>query len=183
MDVRTIGCVEFNSIAMGMHAADEMIKAAQVQLVMARTTCPGRYIAVVTGDTGSVKSSVEVGREIGGEMVVDWFTIPSVHWDVIPALTGTTITPHIDALGIIETCSSASGIVAADAAAKAADVSLLEIRTASGLAGKSFVLMTGDVGAVKAAVDAGVKGVGEGGPVHSHVVIPSPSEEFKASLL
>lgn len=43
--------------------------------------------------------------------------------------------------------------------------------------------MTGDVGSVKAAVEAGVIGVGEAGPVLSHVVIPSPSAALKAQLL
>ncbi len=182
MDLRTIGCVELNSIAVGMHAADEMLKAASVELVMARPTCPGRYIVVVTGDTGAVQSSVQVGCEIGADMVVDSFTIPSVHKDVIPALSGTSSLVKVDALGVIETCTAASCILAADAAAKAGQVHLIEIRMASGLAGKAFVVMTGDVGSVQASVDAGVHGVGDGGPVLSHVVIPSPSEAIKAQL-
>lgn len=183
MRLSTIGCVELNSVALGMHTADEMVKAAEVELVMARPTCPGRYLIIVSGDTGAVKSSVEVGCEIGADMVVDWFTIPSVHMDVIPALNGTALTVSVDALGVIETCTTASCILAADAAAKAGQVHLLEIRTAAGLAGKAFVVMTGDVSSVQASVDAGVAGVGDAGPVHSHVVIPSPSEEFKAQLL
>lgn len=176
MRLSTIGCIELNSIAVGIHAADEMIKAAEVQLVMARPTCPGRYIAIVTGDTSAVTSSVEVGRAIGGDMVVDWFTIPSVHYQVIPALSGTSIVTPVDSLGVIEICTTASCILAADAAAKAGLVDLLEIRMAAGLGGKAFVLMTGDVSSVQASVDAGVAGVGDGGPVLSHVVIPSPSK-------
>lgn len=183
MNLRTIGCIELNSIAVGMHTADEMVKASSVSLVMARTTCPGRYLVVVTGDVGSVKSSVEAGRRIAEDMCVDFFIIPSVHEDVIPALTGTGPVARINALGVIETMTTASCILAADAAAKAGSVYLLEIRSAAGLAGKSFVTMTGDVASVEAAVSAGVAGVGEAGPVLSHVVIPSPSEEFKQTLI
>lgn len=183
MKLRTIGCVELNSIAMGMHTADEMVKSAEVELVLARPTCPGRYLAVVTGDTGAVTSAVETGRAIGGPMLVDWFIIPSVHPDVIPALSGSGITGEINALGVIETCTTASCILAADAAAKAAHVALMEIRFAAGLAGKAFVVMTGDVSSVQASVQAGIAGVGEAGPVLSHVVIPSPSEGLKAKLL
>ncbi len=182
MSLRTIGCVELNSIAMGMHTADEMVKAAEVDLIVARPTCPGRYLVMVAGDTGSVKSSVETGREIGGEMIIDWFLLPNVHAAVIPALNGTTPMASIDALGVIETCTTASCILAADAAAKAGQVDLLEIRFAAGLAGKSFVTMTGDVGSVKSSVSAGVEGVGDAGPVLSHVVIPSPSDDLKAKL-
>ncbi len=179
----TIGCVELNSVAMGMHTADEMVKAAGVKLVLARPTCPGRYLILVTGDTGAVTSSVEAGRAVGGEMVVDGFIIPNVHQDVIPALSSTGLSPRIDALGVIETCTTASCILAADAAAKAGQVHLLEIRFAAGLAGKAFVTMTGDVASVRSSVDAGVAGVGEAGPVLAHVVIPSPDAGLKAQLL
>ena len=181
--VRAIGCIELNSIAMGMHTADEMAKAALVDLVMARPTCPGRYLIVVAGDTGAVQSSVDTGRAVGGEMVVDSFVLANVHADVFPALSGTGLRGAVNALGVIETSTTASCILAADAAAKAAQVELLEIRFAAGLGGKAFVVMTGDVGSVKAAVEAGVAGVGESGPVLSHIVIPSPSAEFKAQLL
>ena len=183
MNLRTIGCIELNSIGMGMLAADEMVKAAEVSLVVARTTCPGRYLVIITGDVGAVKSSVEVGCQIGGDMVVDWFVIPSVHADIVPALHGGGLGANLQAIGIIETSTSASCINAADAAAKAASVELLDIRFASGLAGKAFLLLTGDVGSVKAAVEAGVAHVQEVAPVLSHIVIPSPSEEFKAQLL
>ena len=183
MNLRTIGCVELNSVAMGMHTADEMVKAAEVELVVARPTCPGRYLVMVAGDTGSVKSSVETGRNIGGSMLIDWFILPSVHPDVVPALNGVAPGMEIDALGVIETCTTASCIIAADAAAKAGRVSLLEIRFAAGLAGKAFVVMTGDVGSVQASVEAGVSGVGESGPVLSHVVIPSPCDGLKAKIL
>lgn len=185
MKLRTIGCVELNSISTGLHVADEMLKASETNLVIARPTCPGRYLVVVTGDTGAVTSSVDHGRAIGREMVVDWFILPSVHEDVIPAMNGTSLTPRINALGCIETCTTAACVLAADAAAKAGDVDLIELRFAAGLGGKAFVTMTGQVSAVESAVRAGVSVVGEAGngPVLSHVVIPSPSEEFKKALL
>lgn len=183
MTLRTIGCVELNSIGMGMQTADEMVKAAEVGLVLARPTCPGRYLVLVTGDTGAVTSSVERGRAMGGDMVVDWFVIPNVHESVIPAMNGTGLGVPINALGIIETCTTASCILAADAAAKAGNVHLLDLRFAAGLGGKAFVLMTGEVSSVQSSVAAGVAGVGDGGPVLSQVVIPSPSDELKAQLL
>lgn len=185
MKLRTIGCVELNSISTGMHVADEMSKAAEVQLVLARPTCPGRYLVIVTGDTGAVKSSVEHGRAIGVDMVVDWFVIPNVHESVIPAMNGTILVPRVNALGCIEVCTTAGCILAADAAAKAGQVELMELRFAAGLGGKAFVTMTGEVSSVQASVDAGVAAVAgnAAGPVLSHIVIPSPSEDFKAHLL
>lgn len=183
MKLRTIGCVELSSIGMGMQTADEMVKAANVELVMARPTCPGRYLVIITGDTGAVTSSVQTGLALGADLVVDSFIIPNVHEDVIPAMNGTAIHGRINALGVIETYTAASCVLAADAAAKAGDVGLLELRLSAGLGGKAFVVMTGEVSAVQSSVDAGVANVTEGGPVVSKIVIPSPSEDLKKQLL
>ncbi len=182
MKLKTIACLELNSIALGMYAADEMVKAASVELVFARTTCPGRYLILISGDTGAVQASLQSGIKAGADMVIDSFVIPSVHEEVIPALFGVCDFSKMRALGIIETCTSAAGVLAADAAAKAANIELLEVRFAAGLAGKAFVVLTGEVSAVQAGVDAAVKGIGQSGPILSHVVIPSPSEELKAQI-
>ena len=182
MIYKAIGLVELNSVAKGIHAADEMTKSANVELLMARPACPGRYLIMVSGDTGAVNSAVDRGREIAEELLVDWFVIPSLHPDVFPALNGTAPHRGIDALGVIETYSTASCISAADAAAKAGDVALLEVRFATGLAGKSFVSMTGDVGSVQASVKAGVSAIQDTGLVLSQVVIPSPGPEIKKFL-
>lgn len=183
MKLRTIGCVELSSIGMGIQTADEMVKAAEVELVMARTTCPGRYLVIVTGDTGAVTNSVQRGLAMAGELTVDSFIIPNVHESVIPAMNGTAEHEHINALGIIETYSAASCVLAADAAAKAGEVHLLEVRLCAGLGGKAFVIMTGEVSAVQSSVDAGAANVTEGGPVVSKIVIPSPCEDLKRQLL
>jgi len=86
-------------------------------------------------------------------------------------------------LGIIECFSVASLIVAADTAAKAAGVELIEVRTAMGIGGKSFVTMTGDVSSVKAAVEAGVATLSEKGMLVEMAIIPSPHPHLKSSLL
>ena len=42
---KAIGMVEFNSIARGIYAADQMVKISEVEIVTASSTCPGKYIA------------------------------------------------------------------------------------------------------------------------------------------
>jgi len=87
------------------------------------------------------------------------------------------------ALGIVETFSASSIIEVADAAAKAANVTLFRIHLAMAIGGKGFVLMTGDVASVQAAVDAGAKVAGAEGMLVSKVVIPAPRPElFRESL-
>ena len=103
-----VGMVEFNSIAAGIDAADQMVKTAQVDPLFFKTICPGKFVAAVTGDV--------------------------------------------------------------------ADVQLLDVRVALGLGGKGYALMTGDVAAVNAAVEAGSTAAAESGLLVSKVVIPSPAE-------
>ncbi len=183
MEFKAIGLIEVNSVANGVKCADDMLKAADVELLIARPTCPGRYLAMIAGDVGSVQSAVETGRETAGEFIVDSFIIPNVHEAIFPALSCASKVSGKGAIGIIETYSAASTITAADEAVKSAAVQLIEIRCASGLAGKSFVTLSGDVGSVNAAVEAGVQSLADEGMVQSHVVIPAPSRELYSCLI
>src|SRR3989339_839925 len=99
MNFRAIGLIELQSVATGILSADEMVKSADIELVLARAMCPGRFMAMVAGDTGSVQTAVSVGRDKAGEFLVDWFVIPNVHPDVFPALGCTTPLPGPGALG------------------------------------------------------------------------------------
>lgn len=183
MLIRAIGLVEFNSIAKGIEAADTMLKAAQVEALACRTVCPGKFVAMVGGDVAAVESAVQAGINQGSQAVVDQFVLPNVHEAVFTAITGFTPTADMKALGIIETFSLSSLIVAADIAVKAAEVELLEIRLGLAIGGKAFVTLTGDVGAVKAAVEAGAASAADKGLLVNQIVIPSPSKQLIAQLL
>lgn len=181
--IQAIGLIEVSTIAKGIEAADAMLKAAQVELLEARPVCPGKYIVLICGDVAAIKSSVEAGSTIARHFAVDDFILPNVHPYVIQAIATASIVSEIKALGIIETFSVAALIVAADAAAKAGDVDLIEIRIAAGIGGKSYVTLTGDVSAVQSSVDAGAKVAGEKGMLIEKVVIPAPHENLKQCLL
>ena len=99
MDYRAIGLVELNSVAKGVESADAMLKASDVQLLMARSVCPGRYLAMISGDVGSVENAIDAGKETAGEFLVDRFVIPNVHPSVFPALSCSTAIEGLGALG------------------------------------------------------------------------------------
>jgi len=183
MELKAIGMIELNSIAKGVAAGDEMLKTSDVELVIAQPICAGKYMVLVSGDVDSVERAAEVGKEIAGEFLVDDFVIPNVHASVFPALTATTRIHDIDSLAVIETFSVASSIMAADAAVKAADVDIIEIRCATGLGGKSFLYLTGDVASVNSAVQAGIDVLQGSGLILSYVVIPSPTKAITRCIL
>jgi microcompartment protein CcmL/EutN len=177
-----IGMVEITSIAKGFEVADEMLKAADVTLLSATAVCPGKYIVIIHGNVAAVESAVQAGKRMAGEYLVDDFILANVHPAVFPAITATTPLAEIRALGILESFSIATMIVAADAALKAANVDAIELRLGSGLGGKSYFTMTGDVSAVNAAVAAGAAGAIEKGLLVEKVVIPSPSKELISAI-
>lgn len=85
-----------------------------------------------------------------------------------------------DALGMIETRGFIAAVEAADAMAKAANVTLIGYKQIG--SGLVTVLVRGDVGAVKAATDAGVVAARNVGEVVSTHVIPRPHGDVENIL-
>lgn len=180
--MKSIGMVEFTSIARGIYAADQMVKVSDVEIVTVGSSCPGKYVAIVQGDVGAVDVSVSAGVEVAGEYLVDSIIIPSVNPLVFPAITGSTMPDKIQALGIIESFSLATMMIAADAILKSAALEPLELRLGNGLGGKSYFIFTGEVAAVQTGVEAGTEIAMEKGLLVNTEVIPSPSELLIPSL-
>jgi len=183
MNEKAIGLVEFISIARGIEATDAMVKVADVNLLLSKTVCAGKYISLIGGDVSSIEQAIDVGVEIAGETLVDQFILPNVHPSVIPSITATTSIDDLRSLGVIETFSVAASIVAADTAVKAALVDLVEIRAAIGLGGKSFVILNGDVADIRTAVKRGEEKAGKDGTLVYSIVIPAPRKELLDALL
>lgn len=173
-----IGLLELNSIAAGLQAADTMLKTANVNLMQARTICSGKYMVVIAGDVAAVTSSLQAGEAEWQSAVIDSIIIPRVDDSILPAVAGQTLVESVGAIGVIESFSVASLLEAADAAVKAANVEVMEIRLAMALGGKAFVTLTGEVSAVRAAVDAGAAVVAEKGLLVNKVVIAKPDKNL-----
>lgn len=172
---RAIGLLELKNITRGILAADAMLKAANVEILMAQAMCPGKYVVMVAGDVGAVQSAVKTGTAVSGaENVVDEFVLPNLHDSVFPALSGCTDIKVVKSLGIIESYSVASAIIAADIAVKSSNVELIEVRLARGMGGKAMVTLTGDVGAVTAAIRAGSNAIKDSGFLVDQLVLPAP---------
>ena len=86
----------------------------------------------------------------------------------------------MQALGMIETKGLVASIEAADAMVKAANVTLIGKEHVGG--GLVTVMVRGDVGAVKASVDAGAAAAERVGELVSIHVIPRPHDEVEGIL-
>jgi microcompartment protein CcmL/EutN len=182
-NLQALGMIEFNSIAAGIEAADHMVKAASVEPLFFKTICPGKFLAAVHGQIASVQSSIDVGLAAVPETVVDHFVIPNINSEVVKAMNGTSTGIHGPAVGVIETFSVPSAILAADYAGKAADVFISEVRIAMGLGGKAFCLLSGEIASVEAAVDAGSNSAKESGLLVRSVVIPAMDSQLMPFIL
>jgi microcompartment protein CcmL/EutN len=178
-----IGIVETSSIAKGFEIADTILKTANVQMVVNRTICPGKYMVLVGGDVDAVNSSIQAGVAVGAHTVVDQLVIANVHPAVFPAISGVSHLPELKALGVIEGFSVASVIEAADAAVKACQVQLISIHLAMAIGGKGFVSMTGDVASVEEAVEVGAAAIERKGLLVEKVVIPAPRPEIVSEFV
>lgn len=180
---KALGFVEYSTVSAGITGADAMVKSAEVDILDARTVCPGKYIVMISGKLSAVTAAVEVGKTKFPENIIDSFILGNPEDSIFSAISGTAEISEVDALGIIETYSAASIIVAADIASKTAIVNLIEIRIARGMCGKSYVFMTGELAAVEASVEAACKTAGENGMLLAKSVIPNPDRKIWESIL
>ncbi len=151
-----LALVDFSSIAIGIEAADAMVKRAQIDVIRTGTVQPGRYIVMIGGPVGEVEESLDAGREVGGSTVLDYVLLPQVHPEVVEAIGGGRVPEVTGSLGVVETTTVSAAIHAADAGIKGAEVRLVEVRLADGLGGKGIVFYSGLVADVEVAVAIGV---------------------------
>jgi bacterial microcompartment shell protein len=179
-----IGLLELASIARGVEAADAILWEARVELLFASPVQPGKYLMLFTGSVQDVGSALRRGKEIAGPDLVDELFIQQVHEQVEDALRrrGGHIDGELDAIGVVETSTVASAIVAADLALKTATVDLFDLRIANGLDGKSFLAVIGPVSDVRSSVTAAAKSAESRQKLLRSVVIPRPHPELSLHL-
>ncbi len=167
-----LALLEFSSIAVGVQAADAMVKRAPIDVIRAGTVQPGKYLVLIGGQVADVEESLAAGRHVGGPAALDFVFLPQVHPEVVAAIGGGRVPETTDALGIVETSTVAAAIQAADAGIKGAQVKLVEVRLADGLGGKGIVLYSGLVADVEAAIEIGVAALQRPELLVQQVVIP-----------
>ena len=172
---KAIGMVEYKTVSAGITAADAMVKTSEVSIIEAQTVCPGKYIAIITGDLSA--------KEMHGLHLIDSFVLGNPHESIFPAIYGAAHIEDVSALGIMETYDASSIIVAADEAAKTAIVDLIELRIARGMCGKSYMLLTGEVAAVEAAIEKAKEAIKDRGMFLDSSVIAHPDAQIRDAIL
>ena len=180
---KALGLIEYKTVSSGITACDQMVKTADVNLIQAETVCPGKYIALIEGELSAVKAAVENAKRLFPDKLIDDFILGNPHESIFSAIWGTKQIEEMKALGVLETYSVAAAIVAADTAAKTANVELIELRLARGMCGKSYLLLTGEVAAVDAAIEKAKVDAGDYGMFLDSSVIAGPDKKMWKKIL
>jgi len=178
-----IGFLEYISIGKGIEAADLISKNTAIEILLSAPNCPGRYQVLFSGDVDAVKQAIKLAEEAADFNFLDSLVIPRIDDKVYAALYCPTAFEIKDGIGVFETMTMTATIEGADAMVKAADVDIIELRLGKGLAGKSYVIVTGPLQDLKTAMNAALDSVRERGVLISSVVIPSLSPEMVKHII
>ncbi len=173
-----IGFLEYLSIGKGIEAADLILKNTAIDTIISSPNCPGRYHILFSGDVDAVKTAVEMAKEIKDETMLESCVIPNIDRDIIQAVFSPVVTDIQDGVAIFETITMTETVLGADNMLDTADVDIVDLRLGKGLAGKSYVIVTGSLQDLEYAVDAAVDGMQEKELLISAVVIPSINPEL-----
>ena len=186
---QALGMIETKGLVALIEGTDAMLKAARVEFAGWVTVGSGLVTAFVEGDVGAVKAATDAGaasvRRVGELTSV--LVIPSPHdelpnFSANPPKEADAKDPNrFQAIGMIETKGLVGVIEASDAMVKAANVEL--VKTVEIGAGYVTTIVRGDVGAVRAAVDAGTAAGRRVGELISTHVIARPHEGVVDGIL
>lgn len=169
--MKSLGLVETTSIAFGIGLVDEMVKRADVEILKATTICSGRFMILVAGDRAAVGEAMEP-VVMAGERIGSQHLLSKVSSQVVEVLAKRHQLLNYRALGIVECRNVIMGISSADVAVKAADVDLVKLVCGQGIKGKSYFILSGDVGDIEAGTRAAEEMLGK--YLLNKKIIPSP---------
>ena len=180
---KNIGIVEFRSIAIGIGAVDTIVKASNVKIMDAKTICAGKYYIIFSGGVSEVKNSINQIISEGETFIIDYAQISNAYPEIFSAINQTSEINQLKAIGIVETITSPSILIAADKALKASDIELVEVRIARALGGKNLCIINGEISAVKESISEAIKYAQDKDFLVDYRVIASPHADFYRAII
>lgn len=149
-----VALLELESIANGMLVADAVVKRSNVAISLAEPVTPGKYLLLFGGGVAEVEESLNAGIAAAGSLLLDKLFLPGAAAELVAGLNGRLWSGEGESIGIVETHSAASTILAADLSLKRAHVNLKQLHLARGIGGKGYFVITGSLNMVQEALAA-----------------------------
>ncbi|MBC7783075.1 MAG: BMC domain-containing protein [Burkholderiales bacterium] len=191
MASEALGMIETKGLVSLIEGTDAMLKAANVEIVGWDKVGSAMVTTFIKGDVAAVKAALDAGAEAAGRVgqVLSVHVIARPHDEItgllpkpkkVAEVKPVTGGANAQAVGLIETKGWVGLVEATDAMGKAANVEIVKTIQIGG----AFVttIVKGDVGSVKAAVDAGSAAAGKVGELISSHVIARPHSELIAGF-
>lgn len=188
MASEALGMIETKGLVSLIEGTDAMLKAANVEVIGWDKVGSAMVTTFIRGDVAAVKAALDAGAEAAGRVgqVLSVHVIARPHDELTGLLpkqkkTETkSVSAPVQAIGMIETKGWVGLVEATDAMGKAANVEIVKTIQIGG----AFVttIVKGDVGSVKAAVDAGATAAGKVGELISSHVIARPHVDLIAGF-
>jgi microcompartment protein CcmL/EutN len=189
---QALGMIETKGLVAMLEATDAMLKAANVTFAGWVSVGSGLCTSFVEGDVAAVKAATDVGAAAASRVgeLASVQVIPRPHDDLdvfLRQAAKKSSAPEGDktvdggAIGLLETRGLVGVIEGSDAMVKAAGVQLVrEIEIGGGYV---TTVVRGDVGSVRAAVDAGASAAKNVGELVSAHIIPRPHDGLVDGIL
>jgi microcompartment protein CcmL/EutN len=149
-----IALVELESIARGFVVADQLVKRAEVTVVLAEPLSPGKYLLLFHGGVAEVEESFKAATETAGPRLLDSLFLTQAASGLMDGLEGRFAESWGDSVGIVETQTVAAALLACDSSLKRAGVQLKRLHLARGIGGKGYFVVTGSLDQTQSALEA-----------------------------
>jgi len=180
---KSIGAIEFKSIAKGIEVSNEIVKKSSVEVIYLKSICPGKFLIMILGETCYIKESIDYGLTKGDGYIVDSFIINSVSSDIINGLKNKyKKLESIKSIGVVETNKVCSGLKALNKTLKSSDVSLINLQVSFAIGGKLVYTVSGDLSDLEIGINEGCKVINKKDIINTSI-IPSLNKQIIDNLI
>ena len=174
--------IEVSSIATGYKCTDAMLKKSPVTVLKAGTVHPGKFLTLLGGSVAAVEEAWQTGSNLADTVLIDQVFLPDVHPAVMESMMGVKLSLSDEAIGVFETRTVCATVRAADRSVKGADVEISALRIADDLGGRSFVVYSGRIEEVQAALDLAKETILEEDNLINETLIARPDKSLIGQL-
>lgn len=175
--------IEFNSVPVGLFAADALLKKSPISLIRSGTIGAGRFLILLAGTMASVAEAHEEALFHGGLQVADDVFLPDIHPALYDGILGNVRNVGDGPVLVLETPTVSCNIQAVERAMKGVPVDLLEFRAGDPrMDGRGLAILQGDLYDIEAAQEIALATLETRGIPAQHRILTAPHDALLAQL-
>ena len=148
--IDSVGLIEFKKIPKGVLALDKIVKNSDVQIIMARLICPGRYLIFFSGKLEDINNSINCVKDSFSKTEFKYKIVTNIREEILRKINRVIeFENDVKAIGIVETKDTVSVFKVSDFILKEFEIDLKSIKINIGTGGKGVVFFTGNIAALK----------------------------------